>query len=250
MTKIIKAKEGWNLISQKVYKDYRKLNDAAEFPLIKKLFNKKDIRGEKVLDIGCGLGEYSLWFAQKGAYVTAVDLSEEMINEVKRKNYEKRLKIKTALGNIQNLHFLKRNSFDFILAMSMLDVIKDYNRAIKELSRLIKKDGVLLLSLWHPLKGHWQKDKQGNLLSFSMKDYFKTGLNPEKWVINNKEIFVESYHRTLEQYSKALADNSFVIKRIYQPRPSKDYKKLDKIWYKKSMKIPYFWVFEAKKNGV
>jgi SAM-dependent methyltransferase len=35
-----------------------------------------DLRGKRMLDMGCGSGEYSLYFAQRGAQVTAIDLSE------------------------------------------------------------------------------------------------------------------------------------------------------------------------------
>ena len=40
---------------------------------------------QKVLDLGCGTGSDSLWLLEKGATITALDISEEMLERVKRK---------------------------------------------------------------------------------------------------------------------------------------------------------------------
>ena len=38
-----------------------------------------DLAGKRLLDVGCGLGESSVYFALRGALVTAVDLSPGMV---------------------------------------------------------------------------------------------------------------------------------------------------------------------------
>ena len=44
-----------------------------------------DVRGLAVLDLGCGTGRHALWLAEAGATVTAVDFSEGMLSEARRK---------------------------------------------------------------------------------------------------------------------------------------------------------------------
>src|SRR5439155_11744717 len=42
------------------------------------------VRGLTVLDLGCGTGRHALWLAGKGADVTAVDFSPDMLAEARR----------------------------------------------------------------------------------------------------------------------------------------------------------------------
>src|SRR5918995_4963660 len=44
-----------------------------------------DVRGLSVLDLGCGTGRHALWLASAGASVTALDFSEGMLAEARRK---------------------------------------------------------------------------------------------------------------------------------------------------------------------
>src|SRR5437588_4055464 len=45
-----------------------------------------DVRGLAVLDLGCGTGRHALWLAEAGARVTAVDFSDGMLAEARRKS--------------------------------------------------------------------------------------------------------------------------------------------------------------------
>ena len=53
-------------------------SDNIERPAVEKVIG--DITGSKVLELGCGSGPYSCSFAQAGAHVTALDLSQAMIS--------------------------------------------------------------------------------------------------------------------------------------------------------------------------
>src|SRR5215475_8599392 len=44
---------------------------------------EEDYVGKQVLDAGCGTGEYSCWFASRGAQVTGIDLSDGSLNEAR-----------------------------------------------------------------------------------------------------------------------------------------------------------------------
>src|SRR5262245_57082866 len=56
---------------------------ALEEPALRKAVG--DVRGLAVLDLGCGTGRHSLWLAATGADLTAVDFSEGMLAEARRK---------------------------------------------------------------------------------------------------------------------------------------------------------------------
>ncbi|MBU1991998.1 methyltransferase domain-containing protein [Patescibacteria group bacterium] len=60
----------------------------------------KDVTGKKVLEIGCGNGELSVWMAKNGADVFGVDISDESIKIAERRSAE------NATQN--NTHFYAR----------------------------------------------------------------------------------------------------------------------------------------------
>ena len=56
---------------------------ALEAPVVRTAIG--DVRGQSVLDLGCGTGRHTAWLAEAGASVTAVDFSEGMLAEARRK---------------------------------------------------------------------------------------------------------------------------------------------------------------------
>jgi len=57
-------------------------NDVTELPKILKLAG--DVKGKKLLDLGCGMGRHAKEYLDMGAKVTGVDVSEEMIKLAKK----------------------------------------------------------------------------------------------------------------------------------------------------------------------
>jgi ubiquinone/menaquinone biosynthesis C-methylase UbiE len=105
------------------------------------------LNGKKILDIGCGLGESSVYFAKKGAIVTATDISEEMLKFAERLANKHQVHIMTRKSNAEYLDF-PDNSFDFVYAANLLHHV-DINTTLKEIHRVLNKGGVL--ASWDPL---------------------------------------------------------------------------------------------------
>lgn len=61
---------------------------ALEGPVVRAAVG--DVRGLKVLDLGCGTGRHALWLAAAGAHVTGVDFSEGMLAEARGRKAPKR----------------------------------------------------------------------------------------------------------------------------------------------------------------
>ena len=47
------------------------------------------VKGEKILELGCGTGRLSIWLSESGAEVTGIDFSEGMLNIARQKNENK-----------------------------------------------------------------------------------------------------------------------------------------------------------------
>lgn len=100
--------------------------------------------GMKVLDVGCGTGIFSMKLAERGCIVTGIDVSEEMLAVAQRKVAEKKLSISFLKMNATELAF-EDGAFDVVLAMAAVEFIEDTDRAMKEMFRVVKDCGQVLI---------------------------------------------------------------------------------------------------------
>ncbi len=100
-----------------------------------------NLKGKKVLDLGCGFGETAVYWALKGADVEAIDISSKSIALAKKlaaKNKVwKNCKFQTMTA--ENLKF-KDQYFDYVFGNGVLHHV-DLNKAAKEIYRVLKPGG-------------------------------------------------------------------------------------------------------------
>jgi len=108
--------------------------------------SKVDLKGKRVLDIGCGGGILAEALAREGAEVTGIDQGEKVIKIAKLHSLESQLNINYEQINIEN--FIKKNKhkFDVITCLEMLEHVPDPASVIKACSQILKSDGKLFLS--------------------------------------------------------------------------------------------------------
>ena len=99
--------------------------------------------GDKILDIGAGAGEYSLYFARKGYEVSALELADANIAAFKKKLTPED-KIDLVQGNALDLSRYADKSFDIVLLFGPLYHLKndvDKQKCISEAKRVCKDGG-------------------------------------------------------------------------------------------------------------
>lgn len=106
-------------------------------------FPKAEGRTLKVLDIGTGPGFYAIILASRGYDVTAVDLSEGMIEQAKHNAGSLAEKIRFFKMDAQELSF-PDNEFDVIVTRNLTWNLPDPVKAYGEWRRVLRDGGVML----------------------------------------------------------------------------------------------------------
>ena len=106
-----------------------------------------DLKGKRVLDLGCGLGESAVYFALKGARVTASDLSAQMLNVTKALAQKHGVEVQT-LKSPSHALAVSSGSFDLVYAANVLHHV-ELEGTLREIKRVLKKGGMLVS--WDPL---------------------------------------------------------------------------------------------------
>ncbi|MBI5894435.1 MAG: bifunctional 2-polyprenyl-6-hydroxyphenol methylase/3-demethylubiquinol 3-O-methyltransferase UbiG [Deltaproteobacteria bacterium] len=111
-----------------------------------------DLKGKRVLDIGCGGGILSEEFAKAGADVTGIDLSPVALDAAKEHAKETGLEIDYKLASVSQLIAdlkvggYKDGCYDILICAEVLEHVDDLARFLKEACSLLKKEGYFFFS--------------------------------------------------------------------------------------------------------
>lgn len=103
-------------------------------------------RGARVADVGAGTGFVALLLAELGHEVVAVDQSNEMLAEARRKAQQADLEIRFDVADVEDLSF-DDASVDAVTARHVLWTLLDPQRALDEWRRVLTPSGVLVADL-------------------------------------------------------------------------------------------------------
>jgi SAM-dependent methyltransferase len=105
--------------------------------------------GQHVCDLCCGIGRHSLELAHRGFRVTAVDRTEQYLDEARRQAETAGLEIEFVQDDMR--HFCRREAFDAVLNMftsfGYFDAQADDRRTVENAYRSLKPGGTLLVEV-------------------------------------------------------------------------------------------------------
>ena len=107
-----------------------------------------EVKGQKVLDAGCGDGVFAIELAKKGAIVCGVDVSEAALDRAQRRVRELKLDQRVSLFNASATQLpFTAGHFDKCICYSVLEHISDNVGALEEMNRVLKVGGLLVLTV-------------------------------------------------------------------------------------------------------
>ncbi|MBM3233790.1 class I SAM-dependent methyltransferase [Candidatus Pacearchaeota archaeon] len=115
-------------------KNIKKSDDFNTQWLLKLSRQKK---GKKLLDAGCGIGYFVTMARNLGLKAEGIDISPEAVKIAKKRGE------KVILGDLRKMSF-KSRSFDIVLAEGSIEHFPETEKAMSEISRILKKNGIFI----------------------------------------------------------------------------------------------------------
>lgn len=181
---------------------------ANDFQLREVIFWFGNVKGKKILDAGCGKGRFVKALAKRGGLLTGIDFVEGFIKIANENVQEANFK----LASVNNIPF-ETATFDGVLCIEVMEHIPNAEKAVKEMVRVLKPGGKLIII-----------DK--NILSLHYRYLIPTFLFKRvqelcgKWMYPNNFPFREKYF-TLKELNIILKRYCSTVKSKYLPTRSR-----------------------------
>jgi ubiquinone/menaquinone biosynthesis C-methylase UbiE len=207
------------------------LDGAAEWPTMKRMVG--NIRGNTVLDLGCGMGWFCRYAAEQGAKnVLGLDISENML--AKARNFETSDAIVYQQQDLDKLEVVA-NAFDLVYSSLTLHYLSDLETLFTRLYRAVLPGGHFVFSVEHPtmtapqgrsFTGSLKKDENDEVY-WPLNSYSIEGLRETEWLGTKG---VRKYHHMVETYLMTLLKVGFTLTAVREswdgmnrnPRPDEE----------------------------
>ncbi len=235
----------WNKTSKNYQKESKIETTSAHYgpcaPNENKLRLLGNVRGKKILEIGCGGGQCSIAFAKQGAKCTGLDLSKAQLKHAEDLAKKNKVNIIFKLHDIQTLKGIESNSYDVVFSAFALQYVPNLTVCFKEVNRVLKKGGVFVFSFDHPFYSIISPETLKVEKNYNKPGKYKSGL-------------FAYYTRQFSEIFNSLQEAGFLIEQVIEPFDDKTEKawtqgKWKKIYPKKLvMKVPPTVIFKAIKK--
>ena len=140
--------EKFNLLAHKWWDPTSEFKPLHEINPLRLNYIKSsvNIKGKKILDVGCGGGILSESLANEGADVTGIDQGDRVIKIAKLHAKESGIKVKYKHINIEDFYKSTDERFDVITCLEMLEHVPDPNSIINTCSKLLMPGGKIYFS--------------------------------------------------------------------------------------------------------
>jgi len=170
-----------------------------------------DVAGKRVLDAACGPGLYAAELVRRGARVIGFDQSPRMVEICRERVRPGEFRVHDLADPIG---WLPDGCVDLALCALAIEYVDDRVAALRELRRVLRPDGALVLSRQHPT-GDWLRHGGS---------YFDVRVIHETW---SKGWSVRYWLAPLQVTCEEIHDAGFLIERLVEPRPAPEAAAID-----------------------
>jgi SAM-dependent methyltransferase len=206
-----------------------------------------DVRGKRVLDLGCGAGENCKVFAAQGATsVVGIDISKKMIQLAAA--HEVYPHVMFRVGAMEDIAQIE-GKFHVVVSSMAVHYVEDFPKLLMDVHSLLESDGIFLFSQEHPFTtaptdgSKWIRGDEDHIDHYRLRDYMIGGFRSVLWLDHK----VEKYHRTFSEIINSLVAAGFIIEEIKEPIASEATRERLPS-YQKTIHKPNFLLVRARKR--
>ncbi len=238
--------------SREKHKAERAFNEFLEMPCMFKAIG--NIRGKKLLDVGCGAGVHAKEYLRRGAKVWGMDVSKTMIElaKVRCKGAE------FIVGSAEKLPY-ENKFFDIVTSSLCIDHVDNLDKAFREAGRVLKKAGELFFSCLSPIASAREYYEDENLrirgLGYVVDKRTNKRIdlgNAFSEAITNYEMvpgmITKEHQRSFRIILKAIRQAGFELIDIIDCKPVQSFKKYNPEEYNIFTRIPIFSIYVCRKK--
>ena len=115
---------------------------------------------DSILELGCGTGKNTLFLAQVGTHVHALDFSEGMIEKAREK--VKAENVRFSVADLRQTWPCEDRAYDLVVCNLVLEHIEDLSFIFSEAFRVLKGNGRFLINELHPFRQYEGKKARFN----------------------------------------------------------------------------------------
>lgn len=194
-----------------------------------------DVRGQDVLDVGCGEGRFCRMLAARGARTVGVDPTVELLTEARRQQ-------PGGIFHAASAEALPvaDASMDLVVSFVSLVDIPDYRAAIREMARVLRPGGRCVVANLNSFSTastlYWARDEDGHKRHWTMDNYMVERAVSAEWA----GMSIVNWHRPLSAYMQAFLQSGLTLEHFDEPMPNRE-----AITAHPSMqdfrRLPHFW---------
>jgi ubiquinone/menaquinone biosynthesis C-methylase UbiE len=196
-----------------------------------------ELKGQYVLDAGCGPGVYAEILVGLGAEVVAMDANPKMVAYAQDRIGGKALVIEASLED--PLVFFDDEIFDVIIAPLVMDYVKNWRATFGEFFRVLKPGGTLVFSMEHPMMKYFDHQVESNYFNIEKVTYTWRGFGTP--------VEVPSYRRSLAEIFNPLVEAGFTLDKVLEPLPTEEFQEKAPKDYEELTRQPGFMCIRAVK---
>ncbi len=194
------------------------LASAPEWPALRAML--PDVRGLRIVDLGCGFGWFSRWARESGAFrVRGIDVSEKMLERARAATSDDNITYFQA--DLETMRF-RRDCCDLVYSSLVLHYIEDLAALLSKVHTTLVPGGHFVFSIEHPIfmaprNLAWSRDADGRPI-WPLDSYFAEGERTTEWFTPG----VVKFHRTMGTTLNALINAGFAIRHVEEFVPSSE----------------------------
>ena len=220
----VDMRDAWNRTSALYQQNHAIPTDSAHYgpwsPTENELRLLGEVRGLRILEVGCGGGQCAIAFARQGATVAGLDLSEVQLDFARTLAADEGVAVDWMQGSAEALEAFEDGAWDVVFSAYAFHYVVDMVRCLAECARVLRPDGTLVFSLDHPFRDCFFDQEEQEETIYPTRSYFDN--SPMRWNFSSSGVPMVSYHRTIAEWIALLSGAGFALRRLLEPPPPTD----------------------------